>query len=384
MAEEDKDSKQLPATQKRLKKAASEGQVVRSRDLGHAATIGAAVLGFKFLGDSIGTGLLEVLRSGMTFSPIHLLDPSWMGRRLGSLAVSGLSLTAPMMVLLALILAASASAPGGPILTPKPLTPNFSKLDPISGFGRIFSKDALVNLLKLMVVSVLLGAVSWLLLSNGFAGFAHLAELPLGAGVGIGLDRLLNYLSALMGVLLLVALIDVPWQIFRHAERLKMSHQDVREEHKESEGDPHVKAKIRQRQREMGRIRMLAAVPTADVVITNPTHYAVAIRYDEGRMAAPRVIAKGADHMALTIRSIAVKHGVTIVELPPLARALYAHVKVDREIPEALYSAVAQVLAYVYQLRHFIPGLSARRPEAPSVVDIPAELDPDLPTGAAR
>ena len=193
---------------------------------------------------------------------------------------------------------------------------------------------------------------------------------------------MLKYLSALMGVLLLIALIDVPWQIFRHRSQLKMSFQDVRDEVKESEGDPMLRARIKQRQREMGRARMLSAVPAADAVITNPTHYAVAIRYDEAKMGAPRVVAKGADHMAATIRSIAERHGVTIVELPPLARALYTHVKLDHEIPGPLYSAVAQVLAYVYQLRHFVPGRTGRPPQAPSQIEIPAELDPLQSQGA--
>lgn len=382
MADQDKDSKNLPASARRLQKAAQEGQVPRSRDLSHAAAIAAIILGFNALGSSMGMGMTQMMADGMSWTPTLLRDPSWMTRRLGDMGGEALWAVWPMMALMVVIVAASAMLPGGPLLTTKPLTPKFDKLNPISGFGRLFSKDSLVNLVKLMTVASLLGTVSWLLLRNGFAFFAHLANLPLLVAVSAGLGQLLKYLSALMGVLIFIALIDVPWQIYRHRERLKMSHQDMRDELKESEGDPMVRARIKQRQREMGRARMLAAVPAADAVITNPTHYAVAIRYDEAKMGAPRVVAKGADHMAATIRKIAEHHGVTIVELPPLARALYTHVKLDHEIPGPLYTAVAQVLAYVYQLRHFVPGRTARRPQAPSQVEIPPDLDPLQSNGA--
>ena len=384
MADQDKDSKNLPASQKRLQKAAEEGQIPRSRDLTHAAAIAAIILGFGTLGSSISGGMLELMADGMRWTPDLLRDPARMTQRLGTVAGGGLAAVWPMMALLATILTAAAMLPGGALLTAKPLEPKLSKIDPISGFGRLFSKDSLVNMLKLLSVSSLLALVSWLLLRNGFSFYAGLADLPLGSAVARGLDRLLTSLSALMGVLLLIALIDVPWQIYRHRSRLRMSHQDLRDEVKESEGDPMVRARIKQRQREMGRARMLAAVPAADAVITNPTHYAVAIRYDEAKMGAPRVVAKGADHMAATIRSIARHHGVTIVELPPLARALYTHVRLDHEIPATLYTAVAQVLAYVYQLRHFVPGRSARRPQAPTGIQIPPELDPLNADGARR
>jgi len=384
MADQDKDSKNLPATERRLQKARQEGQVPRSRDLTHAAAIAAIILSFYSLGPSLGTGLIQVMRDGLTWSRTQLLDPTWMLRRLGDMGAEGLLIVWPTMVLVALVLTASAMLPGGILLTTKPLEPKFSRLDPFAGFGRLFSKDSLVNLLKLLSVSSLLAVVSWLLLRNGFSMFAHLAELPFVVAVTTGLSGLLRFLAALMGALLFIALIDVPWQIYRHRSQLKMSHQDLRDEVKESEGDPMLRARIRQRQREMGRARMLAAVPAADAVITNPTHYAVAVRYDEASMGAPRVVAKGVDHMAATIRSIARSHGVTIVELPPLARALYAHVKLDHEVPASLYTAVAQVLAYVYQLRHFVPGRSASRPQAPAQVPVPAGLDPLQSTGASQ
>jgi flagellar biosynthetic protein FlhB len=182
-------------------------------------------------------------------------------------------------------------------------------------------------------------------------------------------------LTTLLAVLAAVALVDLPFQWFRHRAELRMTHQEAKQEAKESDGDPMLRSRIRQRQREIASRRMLAAVPAADVVVTNPTHYAVAIRYDETKGGAPRVVAKGVDLVAGRIREIARAAGVPLVEAPPLARALYAHVELDREIPVALYNAVAQVLAYVYQLRRWVPGRGTA-PSMPDEIEVPASLDP--------
>jgi flagellar biosynthetic protein FlhB len=171
-----------------------------------------------------------------------------------------------------------------------------------------------------------------------------------------------------------VALADGPLQIFRHHQKMMMTPQEAKQEYKEAEGDPHVKAKIRERQRAMSRGRMLQAVATADVVVTNPTHFAVALKYEDGAMSAPRVVAKGADLLAARIRELAEEAGVPLLESPPLARALYKHVEVDGEIPTALYSAVAQVLAWVYQLNQYVAG-RGKRPNEPGIV-VPEGLDP--------
>jgi flagellar biosynthetic protein FlhB len=170
-------------------------------------------------------------------------------------------------------------------------------------------------------------------------------------------------------------LIDVPWQLWNHAKQLRMSKEDVKQEHKDSDGDPHVKGRIRAQQRAMARRRMMSAVPEADVVVTNPTHYAVALRYSEGQGGAPVVVAKGSRLIAAQIRELAERHGVALLEAPPLARALYHHVEIDREIPVALYAAVAEVLAWVYQLRNWRQG-SGTLPQAPQDLRVPPELDP--------
>lgn len=385
MAEQDaSQDKQLPATERRLQKAAEEGQVARSRDLSHAAALVTAVIGLELMGRSLTEGLVRLVHDGLRFSPQQALESAWMARRLAELGASAFALVWPLLALLAVALGASAMGPGGPVLTTRPLQPKLSRISPMAGIGRIFSKEALVNLVKLVAIAVVLAVVAWVLVSGSLGSFAGLSQIPLVSALPIAVRTLMTCLAALTAVLVLVACLDVPWQMYRHRSQLRMSHQEVREEVKEAEGDPLLRGRIRQRQREIGRARMLAAVPKADVVITNPTHYAVAIRYDEARMGAPRVVAKGVDHLALTIRSIAKEHGVTLVELPPLARALYANVPVDREIPAALYGAVAQVLAYVYQLRRFVPGRSGRMPEMPGAVEVPPALDPHQADGDIR
>lgn len=377
MAEQDasSDDKQLPATERRLRKAAEEGQVARSRDMTHAAVMIAGIGGFGVFGPSLGTDAIALLRDGLRFTPSQLRDPTWMARRLGELAQAGFDAVLPMLVLLSIALAVAAAIPGGVLLVTRPITPDLSRLDPKAGLSRIFSKDALINLVKLVAIAAALATVGWFVVIDRIPQFAHLADLPLVVALQTGMSSLFGGLAAMGAVLVVTAAIDVPLQMFRHRSRLKMTHQEVREEGKETEGNPQMRARVRQRQREIGRTRMLAAVPKADVVITNPTHYAVAIRYEELSMGAPRVVAKGADHLAHKIRAIALENRVTIVELPPLARALHAHVELDHEVPPALYSAVAQVLAYVYQLRRFVPG-RGRMPAAPSQVEMPSELDP--------
>src|SRR5690606_8397055 len=201
------------------------------------------------------------------------------------------------------------------------------------------------------------------------------ATWPLEKSLGSSVSLMVTGVVMLIGVLALIALVDVPFQWYRHRVDLRMSYEEVRQETKETEGDPHVRGRIRARQREIASRRMLAAVPAADAVITNPTHYAVAIRYDERAGGAPRVVAKGADLLAGRIRELARASGVPLVDAPPLARALYAHVELDREIPAELYNAVAQVLAYVYQLRNWVPG-RGRAPRMPDAFEVPASLDP--------
>jgi flagellar biosynthetic protein FlhB len=257
----------------------------------------------------------------------------------------------------------------------KVISPNFGKLNPLTGIGNVFSKQQLIDALKASALGLILGAAGAVFLYKAWPGLMGLLSQPLPAALhdlGVTLGEVLG---SMLLVIAAFAIIDWPLQRFLFAEKMKMSHQEAKEEFKQQEGNTEVKGKIKQKMREMARKRMLAAVPTADLVVMNPTHYAVALKYDEASMGAPRVVAKGLDLLAFKIRDIATENRVPVLEAPPLARALYANTEVDQEVPVALYSAVAQVLAYVFQLRNAVAGRSPLPGNLPDL-DVPAELDP--------
>jgi flagellar biosynthetic protein FlhB len=264
----------------------------------------------------------------------------------------------------------------------KPLAPRFSKLNPITGIGNMFSMQRITDLGKACVLALVLFAIGALYLKTHLAEFHDALALPLPTALTHTAHAMLGGLTLLVVALAVFAAIDAPLQRFMMLRQLRMSTQEAREESKESNGNPEVKGRIRARMREISRRRMLAAVPKADLVVMNPSHYAVALKYDERSMAAPKVLAKGADLLAFKIRDIAREHKVPVLEAPPLARALYAHSKVDQEIPVRLFTAVAQVLAYVYQLRAAMAG-RAPMPEHLPTIEVPADLDPLNATAAA-
>jgi flagellar biosynthetic protein FlhB len=273
---------------------------------------------------------------------------------------------------------ASNIAFGGWNLSMKAVAPNFGRMNPISGIARMFGFHQLVTVLKASALAIAVGFAGTIYLKNHFAdlGGVLTAELPAGlATVGRTLGG--GFLM-MLGVLAAWAMVDVPWQKKQFMDKLKMSKQEQKQEHKESEGNVEVKAKMKQKMREMARRRMMKAVPAADIVVMNPTHYAVALKYDQNAMGAPRVVAKGTDRLAMRIRDLARDAGVPVLEAPPLARALYTHVDIDGEVPAMLFAAVAQVLAWVYQLRG-APQMNVRPPD----VHVPPELDP-LTGGPAK
>lgn len=365
----------LPASQRKLKKAREDGQVARSRDLGHFAAIAAAGLLLAAMAPALAGWLKNLLAGGLRFDARLLAEPDAMVVRLGELGLKMLWVVLPLGVLTVGVALAAGIAAGGWNWTLKPTLPNFSKLDPLAGLGRMFSKQQLGETLKACLLCLLLGGLGTLYLQKQLPSFVAMLELPLPAALAQAAQILQSGLMLLLGALAVFALIDVPLQRKRLQDRLKMSHQEQKEEFKQLEGNVEVKGKMRALMRERGRRRMLAAVPGADLVVMNPTHYAVALKYDERAMAAPRVLAKGADLMALRIRDIAREANVPVLEAPALARALYAHAEVDREVPAALFAAVAQVLAYVYQLRAALAGQGALPMSLPEL-DVPAALDP--------
>ena len=375
MADADSQNRNLPASQRKLQKARAEGQVPRSRDLGHFAALAAGSLALAALLPGVAVWLQQLLANAMRLRPGAGSDPAFMAQRLAEWAQVLLWVAVPAGALMAVVAFAASLGLGGWNWTSKPLLPDFGKLNPLTGLPRIFSKAQFVDALKAGGLALILGIVGAVYLRSHADAFVGLLGMPLPTALGRASQQVLGGLWFLVLVLALFAAIDAPLQRHWYAQRLKMSPLEARQEYKEMEGNPELKHRIKSRMREMSNRRMLAAVPKADLVVMNPSHYAVALKYEETRMRAPTVVAKGADLMALRIRDAARGAEVPVLESPVLARALYAHAELDREVPAALFAAVAQVLAYVYQLRASLAGQGAAPGELPPL-DIPAELDP--------
>jgi flagellar biosynthesis protein FlhB len=364
MAESAQD-RHLPASARKIEKAREDGQVARSRDLGHFGAIaggGALLVALA----PLATGWLqELVAQGLSFDARSLAGSRPMIERLGEATLRMLALVLPIGAVLTAVALAAGVVCGGWNWTLKPIEPKFDKFNPLSGLGRILSKHQLGETLKACTLALVLGAIGALWLRSHANDFAQTLALPLPAAIAQGASMLQAGLVLLVIALAAFAVIDVPLQRKRLLDRLKMSHQELKEEHKQLEGNQEVKSKMRVRMREMANRRMLAAVPKADLVVMNPTHYAVALKYDDKTMAAPRVVAKGADLIALKIRDLAKEAKVPVLQAPPL----------DREVPAALFAAVAQVLAWVYQLRASMAGQGSA-PAEPQALPVPAELDP--------
>lgn len=378
MAEESDLEKTEDPSPRRLEQAREEGQVPQSRELSTflVTVTGAATL--LLMGNWMAGRVMGIVRDGFAFDRGAAFDPALM------LDVLDRMLSAALLTLMPLffaLLVAAVAAPillGGLVFAPKVLGLNFGRMNPIQGIGRMFSVHGLAEMIKAILKSVLVGGVAALVL---WLNIDHLFDLmvePLEVGMADFSDTVA--FAALMIVLSLglLAIIDVPFQLWQYNKKLRMSKEEVRRESKEQEGDPMVKGRIRALQREMARRRMMTEVPKADVVVTNPTHFSVALRYDAEKMGAPMVVAKGRGELALKIRELAREHGVPMLEAPPLARALYKHCEIEQSIPAALYTAVAEVMAYVYQLDAWMKqgGLP---PVAPSALPVPADMDPGAP-----
>jgi len=375
MAEDSDLEKTEAATPKRIEKARAEGNVPRSRELGTCTLLLAAGLGMMMLGSHLSVAMKQNLSSGLSFERQAAFDPQFLIVKIAEALFDLLIAFAPLAFLLFVVSIGSSLILGGWNISEKAFVPNFSRLNPISGFGHFFSKNSAVELIKAIAKTLLVGSIACMVIWGDMDKIMALPLQPLNIGIDMVNDLLLKGFLAIVGGLVLIAAIDVPYQLKSYADKLKMTKEEVRQESKESEGNPEIKARIRQQQREIARRRMMSEIPKADVVITNPTHYAVAIKYSESGMRAPVVVAKGADALALKIREIATEHNVPTLEVPKLARALFAHTELGDEIPEALYSAVAEILAYVFQMRIFKKS-GGFRPDTPNEVPVPDELDP--------
>jgi flagellar biosynthetic protein FlhB len=367
----DSQDRNLPASARKIERARREGQVPRSRDLAHFAAMGVLALLMFTAMPAVFGWTKHLLADGLTFDRTVVASPDLVGERLQGLVFRGLVVVLPAGLLMMAAAVAASLALGGWNLSVKAVQPDFSRLNPIAGFGRLFNKSQLLGTFKAIALAVAVGVAGTLYLKSHFADLSGVlgAELPSGLStVGATLG---GGFLAMLGVLAASALIDVPWQRKQFLDRLKMSKEEQKQEAKEVEGNVEVKQRMRQKMRELARRRMMQAVPKADIVVMNPTHYAVALKYDEKVIGAPRVVAKGTDRLALRIRDLAAESGVPVLQAPPLARALYAHVDLDGEVPAQLFAAVAQVLAWVYQLR-MAPAGGLRAPD----VQVPPELDP--------
>jgi flagellar biosynthetic protein FlhB len=382
MAEESDLEKTEPASQRKLEQAREEGDVPRSRELATCTLLLAAAGGFWMLGGRLIQQINHTLAAGLTFERAQIYDMERLSATIAGHLGELLLAFAPLAGLLMVVAAASPVLIGGWIFSGKALEPKFGRLNPLSGIGNLISKNSLVELGKAIGKAVIVGTIAYMVISRQLQSVIGLGMEPLESGIAHVGHLMLTTFVAVVGGLVVIALIDVPYQVWHYADKLKMTRQDLRQESKESDGNPEIKARIRSQQREMAKRRMMSEIPTADVVVTNPTHYAVALRYADGKMGAPRVVAKGADVIAARIREIAAENNIPTLEAPPLARALYQHAELGEEIPEALYTAVAEILAYVFQLRTFAKH-GGQKPTLADELEVPPQLDPLNPVAIA-
>jgi flagellar biosynthesis protein FlhB len=375
MAEDSDLEKTESASPRRIEQAREEGNVPHSRELSTFLVLMSGSVGLWVSAQWLYQRVGSIMRDGLTMQREQVLHPEMMFQTLMRLSTDALIAIAPLLLISIVAAVASPVFVGGLVFSSKAFSADFSRINPISGLGRIISMQGLAELVKGLLKSALIGSVGAMVLWKFRFDLLALLAMPLGSGLEQFGHLLLIATLSLAGSLAVVAMLDVPFQLWQYYHRLKMTKEELKQEHKEQEGDPHIKARIRARQREMARNRMMESVPKADVVVTNPTHYAVALKYEAGRMSAPKVVAKGADLVAKAIRDLATENGVPLLEAPPLARALFRHAEIGDQIPAALYTAVAEVMAYVYQLNHFIAegGLP---PEQPHDLPVPADMDP--------
>jgi flagellar biosynthetic protein FlhB len=366
------DKTEKPSAQK-LKKAREEGQVVRSRDLATAVGILVSLKVFSML----LPGYLESFRALFRLIYVPLGEAGAIENAM-SVVFSGalvllVQMVLPLLAVPAAILVAGL-VPGGWIMSGKNMAPKFSRLSPITNLGNLFSQKHWIGFATSSAKAVVLGLVLWHVTDSSIKAYVELQRMPLSDALAGGTALMLDGLMAMVAVFVVFALVDVPVQAFLFTKNQRMSKQEIKEEHKSNEGKPEVKQRIRQLQHQLAQRSVRKSVPTADVVIVNPEHYAVALKYDTSRAEAPFVVAKGVDEMALYIKRVAREHGIETLSLPPLARAIYNTSQVQQQIPAQLYQAVSQVLNYVLQLNAFRAGRRQAPPRFPNEVAVPSHL----------
>jgi flagellar biosynthesis protein FlhB len=370
MSETESHDRTEQPTQKRLDDARNEGRIPRSRDLTAAAVMITAGIGLKMAGASVGTQLGQMMKAGLSIPREKLMDERLLAGAFGDLALMALYAVAPVLLLTLIAAVGAPMVLGGWSFSTQAMSPDFSRLNPASGVARMVSVRSWVELAKSLGKFAIVGGAGALVIWLEMDSLMGLGREPVYAAVGHAMSITGSALISLTCALVLIAAIDVPFQLWQYNREMRMTREEIRQENKESEGSPEMRGHIRAMQREMAERRMMDDVPKADVIVVNPTHYAVALRYDDKTMRAPTVVAKGVDLMAARIREVASEHKVPIFEAPPLARALHRSVEIGDEIPADLYAAVAQVLTYIFQLR-------AARREHQSLPTVPKIDMPD-------
>jgi len=353
---EDAGERTQQPTEKRLRQAREQGNIPRSRELSTAAVFSVGIFALMGMSGSLAAGAVAWMKAALSPDMSLRDNPNALFGHVGHLL---LGLLWTVLPLIGICLAAGLIAPllmGGLRFSGPSLVPKLSRLNPMSGLTRLYGPESLAELLKSMLRMVFVGGAVAMCLWGKVDSLRGLLRLPLEQAIGHGFGFTLRLLLYTAGALALLAAIDAPYQKWNYIRKLKMTREEVKREMKESEGSPEIKGRIRQMQMQLSQRRMMEAVPSADVIVVNPTHYAVALKYESGRMRAPTVVAKGVDELAFSIRQIGEQHRVAVVSAPPLARALYREGELGKEIPVRLYSAVAQILSYVYQLRAWRTG----------------------------
>ncbi len=374
MAEQDSaQEKSEQPTAKRLKKGREEGQVARSKELNTAVLLMLGVAGLLWFGQLFLTLFIQVMQRSMQLNKAMLADQKLLPIALGQAVADMLATLFPFLLLLFMAMLVIGSMPGGYIFSATLCSPRFNQLNPLKGLARMFSLNSLVELAKSILKVALLAGCLYLFLSQLWQRLMMLQRLDLQVALQEGMGLLALCLMLTVSALLLVAAIDVPYQAHKVSKQLKMTKQEVKEERKSADGSPEIKGRIRQIQFQMANRRVEERVPKADVVVVNPTHYAVAIRYSEKDAKAPYVVAKGIDEMALRIKAVAQRHQVEVMEVPVLARAIYYSTRLDQEVPKGLYTAVAYILTYVMQLKAWKTG-RGRQPAPLPALEIPKNL----------
>lgn len=375
MAEESDLEKTEQPTPRRIEQAREEGQVPQSRELSTFFVLIAGVASLWLMGGWVSRRITDTLRHGFSFEREAVFDTSLMLDTFNTIFTDVLLTMLPFFGVLIVAALAAPITLGGFVFSTKVLALKPERMNPLKGLGRMFSVHGLVELIKSVLKAVVIGLLAVFAVWREWDHVFSLMMQPLEYALPAFFQTLLFAALIIVLGLAIIAMIDVPFQLYQYHRKLRMTREEVKRENKEQEGDPHVKARIRMLQREMARRRMMSEVPKADVVVTNPTHFSVALKYDSDKMGAPVVVAKGRGDVALKIREIAAEHDVPLLEAPPLARALHAHCELGEAVPAQLYTAVAEVMAYVYQLNAWL-SRGGRKPAAPNTLSVPEGLDP--------